>query len=303
MAALWLFFSAVLSNLWIYGTGLGPVALDALAQMFMRPYREWAAEHGTFRRWFIALVAIGGILWASFAAFDEQYGYTQAALKDRDHWSRVAEGERITIEGNSVWGGLKGQIADLERENATLAAKLAKAESKPARIVAVAGKGVPTDTAKSPVANGSSYFNVCPSWISDGPVSGITALHDKSGLMLQIMAHDLAAKMAVMEKENETKLAAIAHNPGNLSPGALQQQLSDERNKQFSDYHSGLFQDASALLSELLIRLKRPYPFDGSNGLTLNGYCALSTGALLNDESGLTDAARYIVSLSKQIDN
>lgn len=104
MAVVWVFLGALVTNIWAYLGGPFVVA-DSAAQMFIRPYKQWAESHGPLRRWLLALAAIAGVLWASFAAFQDQYIATRTTDAQRnyqlgraEYWRGVATGRQQTID-------------------------------------------------------------------------------------------------------------------------------------------------------------------------------------------------------------
>ncbi len=145
------FLAALFTNLWLYGTGLGPVAMDALAQVFIRPYREWAEQHGPFRRRFIALVAVCGFLWASFAAFKEQYEATQRA----EHATAEKEAARRTAQGLA-----DDRLQQINRDTTQirdLQDKLTRAENKPPKTLIQHVPAVQSPQKTEPLKRLASY--------------------------------------------------------------------------------------------------------------------------------------------------
>jgi len=115
------FALAVLGNLWIYATGIGPVSIDALAQVFIRPYKQWAEGHGPLRRALIVLVATGGLLYATFQAWmveHQAHALSEGRRLSAIHWLDVWHQRAVdaAAEINNSTTGYKFRTQELQNE-------------------------------------------------------------------------------------------------------------------------------------------------------------------------------------------
>ena len=142
-------------------------------------------------------------------------------------------------------------------------------------------------------------------WSGGGGIypSGIpattTAYNGTSIKELKAAVDDVSARLFAADADRRKRLSSASSKAGDT---AVQRQAEIEKvdGQTIKEFQEGLLMEARPLFDELLQRLKRPYPRTTADGMTVDGYTAISSG-ILSGPHPLADLAAYLNALASEM--
>lgn len=259
----------------------------------------------------LAVAALGGVTFAvSFlVAFPK--------LSQRVHkWIVILSGVVcIACIAAAVWVGLskkKDVVAPAPAANSTViapapvvgnaVAPAPQADNRQRSMTAPA-PAPPTQEAKrepaqAPQAEPQAFWPVVGCAFPQGVPSDITAYSQMSRQDFAAEVNRLSGKLVAFERDRNRQLAAAAGSQGDAA--SRQAAIDDASGKSLAAFRAGLLVDSRPVVTELYVRLKRPYPTSTADGVSVGGFSVIC-GGQIRDQTALGDLASYLRSLASEL--